>query len=63
MKKNTFEIGLDLQSNWSDIYQATDETDKYHSDKNANVANQGHFTIKISEMSTLNIMIATFENI
>ena len=29
MKKNTFEIGLDLQSNWSDIYQATDETDKY----------------------------------
>ena len=42
MKKSTFEIAVDPNTNLCYIYQATDEADKNHSDKDTDIANQGH---------------------
>ena len=41
MTKSTFEVALDPECNLHYIYQATDEADKNHSDKDTDIANQG----------------------
>ena len=41
MTKSTFEVAVDTQNKKKYIYQAIDEADKNHSDKDTDIANQG----------------------